>query len=164
MATVAAVAIKPPRRTAASRRQSGLNCIVTSFRPPAGLWLNAGGAIFLWTLYHFSRMPAISSAEVMECASLNAAAIDGAELNGILTQYLAVERLRVFRHLLVRRFGLFIIAVLVAGVAFRWLSLVATLGSVAALLVPPTGAWIVERRHARALAWRLDRAKDIKSS
>jgi hypothetical protein len=91
----------------------------------------------------------------------HASAVHPAELNGILAEYLALERVRTFRRLLVKRFGLLSLAVVVAGVALHWIPVMATAGIVATFVVPPVWAWIVEIGHDRALSRRLERIPGV---
>lgn len=88
-------------------------------------------------------------------------ALQPAELNQLLADYVALERVRVFRRLLVRRFGALSAAVLVMGVALHWISPAATACSVALFLVPPIWAWIAELRFDRALDTRLERIHGV---
>jgi hypothetical protein len=92
---------------------------------------------------------------------LHSSDVPSAELNRILNQHLAVEHLRIFRRLLVKRFGLLSVIVLVVGLAFHWISLVATAGTIVALVIPPAWVWVVEVRRDRALARRLERIPGI---
>ena len=52
--------------------------------------------------------------------SFHASAVQPDQLGEIMAAYLALERARIFRRLLVKRFG--VLAVIVAGVSFLWLS------------------------------------------
>jgi hypothetical protein len=85
--------------------------------------------------------------------SFHSSAVGSEELSGIMADYLALDRARIFRRLLVTRFGLLAAGVLLLGTVVRvvppnpmWLS-------VGACVTPPLWAWFVElRRH-----WRLVR-------
>jgi Flp pilus assembly protein TadB len=91
----------------------------------------------------------------------HSSSVQPAELNQIAAEYLALERVRVLRRLLVRRFGLLSLAVLVARIALHWISLTATACSLAAFVVPPVWAWVVEIRRDRVLARRLERIPGV---
>ena len=91
-----------------------------------------------------------------QVTSLPASSVSKEELRVILAEYLALDRVRVFRRLFVVRFGLLtMISVLVALIApglpaiARWLPPVLC-------LTPPTWAVIVEFRLARRLARHLE--------
>ena len=85
----------------------------------------------------------------------HSSAIPAAELNRIAAEFLALERTRIFRRLLVRRFGLLALATLVASVAFHWTPLVATVCSVIVFAAPPLCVWGLEIRQDHALTRRL---------
>jgi hypothetical protein len=86
--------------------------------------------------------------------SFSASAVAPDELNRITADYLALERIRVFRRLLVKRFG--ILTVIVAAVSLAWLSRFALWFSVGLCLTPPVWAWTIELRRERRLAARLN--------
>lgn len=88
-------------------------------------------------------------------------AVQSAELNRILDEYIALEHVRTFRQLLVRRFGLLSLAVLVIGMGFHWISLGATACTVGLFVIPPVWAWVVEIRKDRALGQRLERIPGV---
>jgi hypothetical protein len=74
--------------------------------------------------------------------SFHASAVQPDRLSEIMAAYLALERARIFRRLLVKRFsGL---AMIVAGVSFLWLSVFPLWFSVGLCVVVPTWSWIVE--------------------
>jgi hypothetical protein len=83
------------------------------------------------------------------------------ELNQVLADYVALERVRVFRRLLVRRFGALSLAALVIGVALHRISPVATGASVALFLIPPIWACVIELRFNWALDRRLERIPGV---
>ena len=91
-------------------------------------------------------------------------ALEADQLNRVLAIYVALEQLRVFRRLLVRRFGALAAAVLVIGVPLHWIPPVATACSVALFLVPPIWAWIAELRLDNALDCQLERIPGITRS
>ena len=82
--------------------------------------------------------------------ALPASAVDGHELNAITADYLALERIRIFRRLLVKRCG--ILTVIVAAVSLSWLSRFACWFSVGLCLAPPVWVWVIEIRRERRLA------------
>jgi Flp pilus assembly protein TadB len=88
--------------------------------------------------------------------SFHAAALRPEDLNGIMADYLALEEARIFRRLLVTRFGILAFIAAIAGAGLHWLSPFATWFGVGVFLVPPVWAWIVELRRDRRLARRLD--------
>ena len=88
-------------------------------------------------------------------------ALDPKELNQVLADYVALERLRAFRRLLFRRFGALSLTVLVIGAALHWLSPLITAASLTLFLVPPVWAWIAELRLDRALDRRLERIPGV---
>ena len=80
------------------------------------------------------------------------------ELNAIIADYLALERLRIFRRLLVTRFG--ILTAIVATAGWLWLSTAATCVAAVLCLVPPLCVLGLEVTCARRLAERLERIPD----
>ena len=86
--------------------------------------------------------------------SFPASAVDPDELNAITADYLALERVRIFRRLLVKRFGL--LMVIAAAVSLAWLSRFALWFSVSLCVTPPAYAWAIEIRRERRLAARLN--------
>ena len=72
-----------------------------------------------------------------------------------MADYLALERARIFRRLLVTRFGVLAVMI-IAGVGLFSLSAFALFG-VGLCMVAPVWAWIVERRCERRLVHRLDK-------
>jgi hypothetical protein len=86
--------------------------------------------------------------------SFEADAVQPEELSGVLVDYLALERLRIFRRLLVERFA--ILAAIVALSGFLWLSTIAACTAVGMCLTPPIWVWALEIRCERRLARTLD--------
>jgi len=76
-------------------------------------------------------------------------------LGPLLSDYLALDRLRSFRRLLLVRCGSLALATAVLGPLVGWLSAVARSVMVAVFLVPPAWAWILERRADMRLSERL---------
>ena len=87
--------------------------------------------------------------------SFHASDVQPDQLSGIMADYLALERARIFRRLLVKRFGM--LAAILAGVSFHWLSAFASWFSVGLCVAAPVWAWIVELGCERRLARRLDK-------
>src|SRR5688500_12012527 len=88
--------------------------------------------------------------------SFHASAVQPEELSGIMADYLGLERARIFRRLLVTRFGLLVLAVAVIGGVFHWVPAFATWFSVGVFLVPPMWAWIIQLRREARLARRVE--------
>jgi len=88
--------------------------------------------------------------------SISASGIPREDLGRVLADYLALDRLRLVRRLLVTRCGLLALGAAVAGSVIRGFSPSARWSSVALFLVPPAWAWIAEL----CLALRLSRALD----
>jgi hypothetical protein len=83
-------------------------------------------------------------------ASFRASAVRPDQLSEIMAAYLALEHARIFRRLVVKRFG--VLAVIVAGVSVAWLSVFACWFSVGLCAAVPAWAWIVELGYERRLA------------
>lgn len=90
-----------------------------------------------------------------EVTSIHRSALRHEQLNAVASEYLAVERVRMFRRLLMFRFGGLAVIVAIAGIGFHWLPRVASWFSLAVFLAPPLCAWIVELRRVRGLTRRL---------
>ena len=88
--------------------------------------------------------------------SFPTSAVSRKELGAILEDYLALDRARVFRRLLVRRFGLLVIVAAIIAAVTHELSLFARWVPIGLFLAPPVWAWITELRLMRRLARRLD--------
>jgi Flp pilus assembly protein TadB len=88
--------------------------------------------------------------------SFPASAVRPEQLSGIMADYLALERARAFRRLLVTRFGIMALMAAVIGAGLHRLLPFASWCSVGALLVPPVWAWMVELRRDLRLARRLE--------
>jgi hypothetical protein len=87
--------------------------------------------------------------------SFEGSAVGEAELADIIAEYLEVERVRVFRRLLVRRCGLLAVATAIVGLGLHWLTAFASWFSISAFLAPPASAWILEVRRDARLGRRL---------
>jgi hypothetical protein len=88
--------------------------------------------------------------------SFHSSAVEPEELGGIMADYLALERARIFRRLLVTRFGLLAAGVLLLGTVGRVVPPTPMWFGVGACVTPPLWAWIVELRRHWRLARRLE--------
>ena len=79
------------------------------------------------------------------------------ELGPILSDYLALDRARIVRRLMVARFGLLAVVAALLETVFRGFSPVARVFTVALCLVPPFWARIVELGRERRLSRRIER-------
>ena len=84
------------------------------------------------------------------------------EVSAVLTDYLMLERTRVFRRLLVVRFGALTLIALAVGFLMHGLSTYARWVPVALFVTPPVWAWIAERRLEVRLSNRLGGVRDKK--
>lgn len=75
--------------------------------------------------------------------------IQPVELNAIAADCVALEHLRVFRHLLVKRCGVVAAAIAVGGSLLGLLHSFAYWFSIAIFVAAPAGAWMIERRQGR---------------
>lgn len=89
--------------------------------------------------------------------SFSASAVPRDHLSHILADYLAFDRARIFRRLLVIRFGLLALIAAIAGTVIHGLSPFARWFTIGLFLIPPGWAWITELRLERRLSRRLDR-------
>lgn len=92
--------------------------------------------------------------------SFPASAIPRDKLRGILAAYLALDRARIVRRLLVARFGLLALLAAVLGTAFHGFSLFARWFTTGLFLLPPIWAWMAELRLERRLSRQLDGVDD----
>ena len=90
--------------------------------------------------------------------SFDAHALPPEELNAIIAESLALERLRIFRRLLVTRFA--ILTAIVATAGWLWLSTAATYVAAGLCLVPPLCVLGLEVTRERRLAERFERIPD----
>jgi hypothetical protein len=86
---------------------------------------------------------------------LRASAVPQDALGPLLSEYLALDRLRGLRRLLLVRCGALALAAAVLGPLVGWLSALARAVMVAVFLLPPAWAWILERRADMRLSQRL---------
>ena len=86
---------------------------------------------------------------------LHSADVPREKLGPLLSEYLALDRLRTVRRLLLVRCGALALMAAVAGPFVGWLSALGRAVVVALLLMPPAWAWILERRADLRLSKRL---------
>jgi hypothetical protein len=89
--------------------------------------------------------------------TVKGSAVRPEQLSALLADYLALDRARGVRRLLVTRCGLLALVVVVAGLVIPGLSLLTRWLSVGVLLTPPAWALSTELRLERRLSQRLDR-------
>jgi len=99
----------------------------------------------------------------MSSFTFNTAQSGHHEITGILSDYLALDRARFWRRLLVVRFGLlapiaFVVARLIPGLSAYGHWIPALL-----FLTPPAWACVAEIRLARRLSHRLDTSDDVRT-
>ena len=94
-------------------------------------------------------------------ASFPAAAVSREQLNGIVANHLALEQMRIFRRLLVVRFGGLTLIALLVDALVHGLSPYARWVPIALFVLPPLWAWFSELRLERRLARRLDGVDDV---
>jgi hypothetical protein len=97
-----------------------------------------------------------------ELTSFNTLSVPRDEVSGILADYLALERTRVFRQLLVVRFGALTLIAVVVGFLIHGLSIFARWVPVGLFATPPVWACIAELRLALRLSRRLTGVEDKK--
>lgn len=85
--------------------------------------------------------------------------IQPAELNAVAADCVALEHLRVFRQLLVKRCGVIAAAIAVGGLLLGLLHSFGYWFSMGIFVAAPAGAWLIERRQERS-----QRKKVVKSS
>ena len=88
--------------------------------------------------------------------SFQASAVPPEQLSGIVADYLALDRARICRRLLVVRCGLLALGAGLASVLLHRVSPVAPWFACALFLVAPVWAWIAELRLAHRLSRRVD--------
>lgn len=88
--------------------------------------------------------------------SFHSSAVQRRELGGIIADYLALERARNLRRVLVARCGLLAVGTAAAGFGFRWLSPFASWFAVVFWVIPPIWAWGVELYRDQRLSRRLE--------
>jgi hypothetical protein len=88
--------------------------------------------------------------------SVPASTIPREELSRILSDYLALDRARICRRLMVARFGLLAVVAAFVETSFRGFSPLVRLLTVALCLFPPAWARIAEFAHERRLSRRIE--------
>ena len=107
--------------------------------------------------------------------SFSASALRGDQLNDILADYVALDRARVYRRLLVVRFGALVALAALVALFLHGISVYARWVPIGLFAVPPAWAWIAEmklevrlsrrlREVDGAVTTRLEHEKVIKSS
>jgi hypothetical protein len=91
----------------------------------------------------------------MDLVSFRLSAVRPDELSAVLTQYLALERIRIIRRLLIPRCALVVVAIALIGGGYGWLPRFATWLSAGVFVALPAVAWTIEIHRARQLAHRL---------
>src|SRR6187200_1759020 len=153
----AAIVRTPPSSTAMSRGGSEravgtlFHCVI-----PHG---HGRVTAFLWTLYAFLSGSHVMVGAGMHTATNVAPPVEPDQLNAIITDWVRLEHIRVFRQLLVMRCGVIALSIAVSGVLLGLLHSFAYWFSMGIFVLAPAGAWIVERRQERGL-----RKKVVKSS
>ena len=114
------------------------------------------GVNFLLILYAF-LMPAAANVVLQEIRMQNVMSFRGSsvpreELGRILGDYLALDRARILRRLMVVRFGVLAVAAALLETVIHGFSAFARSFTVALCLLPPTWAWIVELVRERQLS------------
>ena len=94
---------------------------------------------------------------------IHSTAVPRDKLAPLLSEYLALDRLRTVRRLLLVRCGALALMAAVAGPLVGWLSALGRSLVVALFLLPPAWAWILERRADLRLSARL-RSIDTKTT
>ncbi|MEO7190487.1 MAG: hypothetical protein ABI051_05480 [Vicinamibacterales bacterium] len=88
--------------------------------------------------------------------SFHGSDVGGEQLSGILSEYVALERARMYRRLFVMRFGLLAAALSIIGFGLHWLSAAGSWVSVGLCAVTPAWAWFAELRCDWRLSERLN--------
>ena len=86
--------------------------------------------------------------------SIDAADIDPHRLSAVMSDYVALEEARTYRHLFCTRFGGLAILFAIAGLGLHWMPVIAAWGSVAVCLAVIACAWVAELR----CDWKLAKA------
>jgi hypothetical protein len=96
--------------------------------------------------------------------SFRASEVPPDTLRNILTDYVALDRARMFRRLLVTRFGILVLVAIGVAFAAPGLSMVARTIPIGLFLAPPAWAWIVELRLEHRLSDALEGVDSIRKS
>jgi hypothetical protein len=92
--------------------------------------------------------------------SFSASAMPPEQLKAVLTAYLALDRARFLRRLLVRRCGMLGLLATLLGIVYGF-SLQARVLMLGMCMLPPAWAWIAEWRVERRLSHRLAGAEGL---
>ena len=87
--------------------------------------------------------------------SFRASAIPQEELGRVVADYLALDRARVLRRLMVPRFGVLALAACLLETLLHGFSVVARSLTVGLCLLPPVWAWLVELIRERRVSGQL---------
>jgi hypothetical protein len=88
--------------------------------------------------------------------SFDGDSIEPGQLSGVMADYFALERARIYRRLCVRRFAILALILGAIGFGLRWLPPFASWLSVSLCTIPPAGAWMSELRCDWKLTKRLN--------
>jgi hypothetical protein len=115
---------------------------------------------FLSILYGFLTKPSgrvEGQADMQTLVSFPASGTTSQELGPILSDYLALDRARIFRRLMVARFAVLALSAALLESVVRGFSPFARVFTVAVCLVPPFWARLVELGRERRLSRRMER-------
>jgi hypothetical protein len=111
---------------------------------------------FLSILYAFLTVGAptviVSGDHVQSVMSFRALSVSQEELGSILADYLALDRARILRRLMVVRFGLLALGAGLLETVIHGFSVLARSLTIGLFLVPPVWAWVVELARERRVA------------
>jgi hypothetical protein len=96
--------------------------------------------------------------------SFRASQVPPDTLRDILTDYVALDRARMFRRMLVTRFGILVLVAIGVALAAPGLSMAARTVPIGLFLAPPAWAWIVERCLERRLSDALEGVDSVRKS
>jgi len=88
--------------------------------------------------------------------SIRSSAVSRAQLNEILSDYLALDRARMFRRVLLKRFGLLALGSVAMAIAITGWPLLIRWIPVALFIAPPLVAWLAELRVEHRLSRRCE--------
>jgi len=88
--------------------------------------------------------------------SFDGDSIEPDQLSGVMADYLALERARIYRRLFVSRFAILALILGVIGFGLRWLPPFASWLSVSLCTIAPAWAWMTELRCDWRLSKRLN--------
>ena len=92
--------------------------------------------------------------------SFHSSTIAPDQVSAVMAGYLALERARIYRRLLVTRFALLAIILAIAGFGFQWMPLYGSWLTLGLCFVAPLWAWVAELKCGRRLARQLERLPD----